>query len=193
MNWKNIFGKKKEEEKPYKYRGLLHLWEDDYLMMELIPGENQDFITKEINRINNFSNENFDGIGFTDITPISEKALKTINRKIPIKDIKDIFSKSKLDIVDEIVMQGEELLEKSKIPLAFGNKDFAIIIESKDALLENIWITGAVDTQGNLIEVKKCFLEFATKYNFIAVNWFLCRSYNLKIEKEIEDFLLYNE
>ena len=68
--------------KPYAYKDVLHLWEDDYLMIELLPYDNLQFIKSETNRINGFAQEHFDGTGFTDITPVAEKPVKTIDKLI---------------------------------------------------------------------------------------------------------------
>ena len=198
INWKRIFGSKKTMEnpnlkQPYEHHDALHLWEDDYLMMELLPTENLDFLKTETKRIGNFSNEHYDGSGFTEITAISEKPLKTIDRKIPIQNVVEIFSNIGFEKIEKIVNQGEGLLEPSKMPLCYGNKYFAIVLEQKDNYLEHIWITREFDTDLNFEKAKFGFMNFATQFDFIAVNWFLCSIYDLKSEKGIEDFLYYNE
>jgi hypothetical protein len=83
--------KKTKIEKPYPYKDVLHLWEDDYLMIELLPHENLDFIKAETNRIGDFAKEHFDGTGFTDITPIADKPIKTIEKLIDIAEVKSIM------------------------------------------------------------------------------------------------------
>jgi len=70
----------------YPYENILHLWEDDYLMLELLPFENLEFVKAETNRINNFAQDHFDNSGFTDITPIGDKPTKTIDRLIKIPE-----------------------------------------------------------------------------------------------------------
>jgi hypothetical protein len=59
MNFRKLFGleKKVADTDVYPYDGMLHLCEDDYLMLELLPKENLDFIKSETARINDFCRE----------------------------------------------------------------------------------------------------------------------------------------
>ncbi len=100
------FKKATNSDGPYPYKGILHLWEDDYLMLELLPNENLEFIKSETKRINNFGQENFDGNGFTDITTIPKKRAKTIEKLIDITEIENIILKSGLEKITQFHMQG---------------------------------------------------------------------------------------
>ena len=94
MNILKLLGlqKKTTSDKPYPYKDILHLWEDDYLMLELLSHDNFEFVKAETKRINDFGQEHFDGSGFTNIIPISEKPIKTIEKLIDIHEIENIMT-----------------------------------------------------------------------------------------------------
>ena len=54
--WNKIFGKKEKNVSIDKTQSEdpLHLWEDDYLMIELVSAKNKEFIEKETQRIDEF-------------------------------------------------------------------------------------------------------------------------------------------
>ncbi|WP_027419005.1 hypothetical protein [Crocinitomix catalasitica] len=51
INLRKLFGIKPKQKKPYEFADVLHMWEDDHLMIELFPKDNVEFIKKESNRI----------------------------------------------------------------------------------------------------------------------------------------------
>ena len=110
MNLGKIFGLQPKDKKPYEHADVLHMWEDDYLMIELLPKENLEFIKNETKRIDEFGKEHFDGAGFTDITVIGEKPTKTIDRQILISHVNQLFNKTDLQRIEKVVMQGGGIL-----------------------------------------------------------------------------------
>lgn len=173
----------------YPYKDILHLWEDDYLMLELLPNENLEFIKSETKRINNFGQENFDGNGFTDITPISEKPAKTIDKLIDITEIENIILKSGLEKITQFHMQGVGLLQGDKALLGFGTNKFAVMLDTEGRLLKNIWLTGSTRTEKESKILADTLLSIGQEYNFIAVNWFNGNFYNLVERQSVEEFI----
>jgi hypothetical protein len=92
LNLRKIIGLFLNEKRPFEQMEVLHMWEDGNLMIELLPKENLEFIVNETKRIEAFGKEHSVGIGFTDITIIGEKPVKTIDKRIPIKSRKNIQS-----------------------------------------------------------------------------------------------------
>ena len=184
--------KKTIESEPYPYKDILHLWEDDYLMLELLPHENLEFIKTETNRINDFAQEHFDGSGFTDITPIADKPIKTIEKLIDISEIETIMAKVGLEKVHQFHMQGVGLLQGDKAPLGFGINKFAIMCEKQTDLLENIWVTGHTNTEEEKEKLINALLSLGQTFNFIAVNWYQGNFYNLVERHSVEEFVKNN-
>ena len=191
MNLLKLLGlqKKKREKEPYPYQDILHLWEDDYLMLELLPIENIEFVKAETNRINDFSQEHFEGTGFTDITPIGEKPIKTIEKLIKIEEVENIITKAGLDKISQFHMQGVGLLQDDRAPLGFGTTKFALMCDKQKDLLKNIWLTGHKDTQEEKEKLVDTLLLFGQSFNFIAVNWYSGEYYNLVERYNVEDFV----
>lgn len=189
MNLRKLFGLQPKDKKPYEHVDVLHMWEDDYLMIELLPKENLEFIINETKRIDEFGKEHFDGTGFKEITVIGEKPVKTIDRQIPISHVGQIFSKTHLQRIEKVVMQGVGLLEGDKAPLGYGSNKFAIIIEGKTGVLENIWITGRTQTDEERQNLKQGLQEFGKQFDFIGVDWFKSEYNDLNDEKHIEEYI----
>tara|TARA_R110001592_G_scaffold332332_1_gene615656 strand:+ start:894 stop:1472 length:579 start_codon:yes stop_codon:yes gene_type:complete len=189
MNLRKLFGLQPKDKAPYEHADVLHMWEDDYLMIELLPKENLEFIKNETKRIDEFGKEHSDETGFTDITVIGEKPIKTFDKQIQISHVNQIFSKTDLQRIEKVVMQGGGLLEGDKAPLGYGSKKFAIIIEGKTDVLENIWITGRTDTDEERQSLKQGLKEFGKQFDFIGVDWFKSDYYDLNDEKKIEEYI----
>jgi hypothetical protein len=168
---------------------VLHLWEDDYLMIELLPFENLEFVKKETQRINNFGQEHFDGQSFTEITPIGEKPFNTIEKLIDISEIEDIIAKSGLEKISQFHMQDVGLLTGDKAPLGFGGKHFAIICDKQSRLLKHIWLTGHTKNDEERQKLITALKLIGSNYNFIGVDWFKCEYYNLVEDVSVKEFV----
>jgi hypothetical protein len=191
MNFLKFLGfqKKADKDKPYPYKDILHLWEDDYLMLELLPHDNLDFVIAETQRINNFGQEHFDGNGFTDITPISEKPVKTIEKLIDIAEVESLFIGAGLEKIGQFHMQGVGLIQGDKAPLGFGTNKFAIMCNKQNIFLKNIWVTGHTDTEEEKQKLIQALLLIGHSFNFIAINWYQGRYYNLIEKESVEEFV----
>ncbi len=189
MNLRKLFGLQPKDKPPYEHADVLHMWEDDYLMIELLPKGNLEFIKNETKRIDEFGQEHLQETGFTDITVIREKPIRTFDKQIPISQVDQIFSKSELQRIEKVVMQGVGILEGDKAPLGYGSNKFAIIIEGTSGVLENIWITGKTDTDEERQNLKQGLKEFGKQFEFIGVDWFKSEYYDLNDEKQIEEYI----
>ncbi|HYF29992.1 MAG TPA: hypothetical protein VD993_02630 [Chitinophagaceae bacterium] len=191
MNLRKLLGlqKKPNENQPYPYEGILHLWEDDYLMLELIAYENLEFVKAETIRINDFAQEHFDGTSFTDITPIGEKPIKTIEKLIDIADVENIMTKAGLEKVSQFHMQGVGLVQGGKAQLGFGTNKFAIMCDKQSNLLQNIWVTGHTSNEEEKQKLIDALLLFGCTFNFIAVNWYRGEYYHLVERSSVVEFV----
>jgi len=179
MKLRKLFQLQPRAKKAYDYTDILHLWEDDYLMIELLPKENAEC----------FDNENFIGTGFRDISMFGEKFVKTIDRKISTDQVDTLFRNTGLQRVNKVFKQGIGPLEGDKVPLGFGSCNIAVILESKSSLLENIWLTGGTATETEKQQLIQGFREFARQFGFIGVDWFASRHYDLNNQKQLEAFI----
>lgn len=191
MNILRFLGLKKKTstDKPYPYQDILHLWEDDYLMVELLPHENLDFVKAETQRINQVAQENFDGSGYTGISPIAEHPVKTIEKLIDCAEIERIVTQAGLEKIGVFHMQGVGLLRGEKAPLGFGTSRFALMCERKNNLVEHIWITGHTGTEEECQKLVQALLEIGQRFNFMAANWYKGEYYSLARKETVEEFV----
>lgn len=168
---------------------VLHLWEDDSLMIELLPQENIEFVKAETIRINDFGQEHFDGKGFSDITPIGEKPFKTAAKLIDISEITKIMVNVGLEKITRLWSQGVGYFESTEAPFAFGSSKIAIICETQNHLLTDIWITGHANTSDEQQALVNALLELGQTYNLIAVNWYSCEYFHLIERSSVEEFV----
>ena len=190
MNLLKFFGlQKNTKDKPYPYKDILHLWEDDYLMIELLPNDNLEFIKNETRRINNFGQEHFDGSGFSEIMPVKEKPVKTVEKLIDISEIEKLVTEAGLEKIYKFHMQGVGLLEGDKAPIGFGTNKFAIMCEKEGGLLKDIWLTGHTDNEEDKHKLINALALIGKTFNFIGVNWFKCEHYNLIEISSIKEFV----
>ncbi len=190
MNFRNLFGldKRVADSVAYDYDGILHLWEDDYLMLELLPKENLEFIKSETVRINDFGQGHFNGHGFTEITPIGEKPFKTVEKLIDISDVVEIISNVGLYKVVKFHIQGVGLLQGENVPLGFGTNTFAIMCERRNNLLTDIWITGRTVTKEEKDKLIDTLFQLGQAFNFIAVNWYSGEYFKMVERSSVEQF-----
>ncbi len=190
MNFLKLLGlQKMKKGHPNQDEDILHLWEDDYLMIELIPKENIDFVKNETKRINNFGEEHFDGTDFNNITQIGKKPIATIEKLIDIAELEEIMRQCGLDRVRKYYMQDIGLLEGDKAPLGFGTNSFAVIFENEGRLVKEIWITGQISNGKDHHKVANALLLLGKEYDLIAVNWFKCEYYDLIERISVEEFV----
>ena len=189
MSLRKLFGIKPKKKKPHQFVDVLHMWEDDYLMIELLPKDNFEFIIKESNRIHEFGKEHFDDYGFTNITEFGEIPTKTIDKKIDFKSVADIFEKNGMERIKEVVHQNIGYLSGEKVPFGFGSNNFALLLEEDNGRLKYIWTTGRIDNEVLEREFKNGLSEFVLTYDFMAIDWYKSKSYDLHSENGIEEFI----
>jgi hypothetical protein len=190
LNLRKLFRLQSKKNKSNEQMEVLYIREDDYLMIELVPKENFEFIINETKRIKEFGKEHSVGIGFTDITIIGDKPVKTIDKRIPVKKVGDIFIDSGLRRIQKVFMQDVGLLEDDKAPVGFGTDSFAVILESKTDILEDIWITGKTENENDRLNLKNGLLKFGRQFDFMGVDWFKSKFYDLSDEKQVEEYII---
>ncbi len=168
---------------------ILHIWEDNYLMIEFISNKNLNYLHKETKRISNCGADNFDGYGYTEITEINQKPQSTKSLLLEFQ----LFQSKLLELgiyeVKKFICQDVGIVFSSEKLKYFGNSDYAIGFDINKNKIENIWYNGFIKNELEREKVAK-FLKFiGDNYNFLAVNWFHCEVYDLKNSTEIQNFV----
>ena len=197
MNLKNLFKrfvspKKVKTEQWYDQIPEKHLlmWEDDYLMRVMLSKKNQTFFEKETKRIDEFGKEHTDGVGFSAVTVINDPTVETISLKIPLDEAANIFLSNDLARVRNIWIQGEGVIPLERLPIAFGDWNFAVVLERNNTLIEHIWFAGnftqAIPKQ-ELVKAIQCLSE---KYELGIVNWYTTSYSPCKDHDSTYEFLM---
>ncbi len=166
------------------------LWEDDYLMIEIMSNQNLEFAKNETARINNFGKEHFDGNGFTAVTEIRKKKKATKELNIETKRFTELFDKLKIEKYPKLFYQrgGEpKSIEDSKT-LVYGKSNTGVFIEQENGIIENIWFN--TYDWGNLQETKinLALKEIGDNFEMIMVDWFKGEIIDLKSQEEIDKY-----
>lgn len=191
--FKKLFGideQKKIEKKSFELDpDAFYLWEDNYLMLEILPKENLEFIKNETKRIDEFSKENYNGLGYNMVTPIGNSNLKTIEKLIDIDSVLSVIKETQLKRVDKIGMIDVGILEDNDRPYAFGNKKHALLFHEKSGLLNDIWLEGKIETEEEVQQLSYALFAIGKMFNFVAVNWYSSTYFDLSNKEEAEDFV----
>ena len=158
-------------------------------MIELVSAKNKEFLDKETARISEFGKENFDGVGFTDITVISDKPYELIEEQIQTTEIISIIENSELKRVTQINVQDKGLLNQDELTMVFGNNNYAIIIEDSKGLIKNAYWVGQIHDEKETIKMTNTIIKINQIKKLYAVDWFKSKSYDLSEQSEIESFL----
>ncbi len=175
--------------KSYPYSDILHLWEDDYAMIELVPSENLEFTIQEGQRINEFGEKHRDGLGFSDITEIAELKVKVLDRKLDFSKVLGIFQSTELPPITAVVYQNAGLKKSEDPPFGFGSQKFGILLEENDGHLNRIWLTGSTKNEEIKNLMKLGLHKFCKYFDFIAVNWYQGTVFDLREENQLQEFV----
>ncbi len=188
MNWEKLFRLFSKKEQAYEFANVLHLWDEDYLMIELVPKENLEFIKKEIIRTLIAGENNIQPSGFKEATVIGSRPVQTADRNLLKEEVGKCFEQSGFARIDQYIMEKVGLMKGDKIPLGFGTATLGVILEGSTNVLNDIWIAGRTDGKQDENRLIQGLLAFGKQYNFIGVNWFRGEYFNLANLAEVENF-----
>lgn len=171
----------------YSTPDILSVWEDDYLMVELLPVENLDFIREETRRVEDHAREHFDGNGYTAITALEEPRIPLVDRQILLEEALHLMSETGMKRLEQMYFEGVAL-ESKRMPICFGCGEYGLLFEHKEGILTHIWVAGHRFTTDKA-EFEEALRTISAKYRLLMVNWYLCRFYNLNNDSEMQQFL----
>ena len=167
------------------------LWEDDYLMIEIMSSQNLEYAQKETTRINKFGKEHSDGLGFSAITEIKKKKQETKDLKFKTQEFIKIFDELKIEKYPKLLYYGGGEPKEIKDPktLVYGKHKTAIFIEQENGIIENIWFNTYNWKDLPETNIKSALKEIGDRYDMIMVDFFKGEIINLRNQNEIEKYL----
>ncbi len=167
------------------------LWEDDYLMIEIMSSRNLEYAQKETNRIYQFGEEHSDGLGYSAITEIKKKQQETKDLKYETQDFIKIFDELKIEKYPKLLYYGGGEPKEIKAPktLVYGKYRTAIYIEQENGIIENIWFNTYNWEDIPKTKINLALKEIGNKFDMIMVDWFKGEIIDLRNQNEIERYL----
>ncbi|WP_405603863.1 hypothetical protein [Polaribacter sp. Asnod1-A03] len=154
------------------------LWEDDYLMVEIMSSKNIDFAKKQLGKI-------------TDSTEI--RKIETKELEISKTELIDLLKTAELQEYEKISYAGigePHVLEDPK-SRAFGSLISAIFFDGETDKVENIWLSSFNWPEINKTNIINGLNEIGKKYDMILVDNYPIQNkiVNLKDKIEVQNYL----
>jgi hypothetical protein len=193
---KNKTADNKAEIKGNVNADTIHLWEDDYCQVEILPRENLNYAKTQTKAIDQFSQEHKTEHGFTDIYVRQGNPHPTKSKLIKVSDLENVLTTSGQSRIKNINIQFQGLVDfDNGNTRAFGDKNFAVFYDFTDNLVDNIWITS------NGIQEKHASDRAATtmknlgdRFGFILVDWNSSEIIDLQDSEQVRNYFnAYNE
>ncbi len=161
-----------------KIPSTMVLWEEDYLMVEIMSSKNLDFAKKQIGEVTDSS----------EIIKIETKELG-----ISKTELTDLLINAEVNEYEKISYVGigePHVLENPK-SRAFGSLTSAIFFEGETDKVENIWLSSFNWPEINKTNIVNGLNEIGKKYDMILVDNYPIQNkiVNLKDKIEIQNYL----
>ncbi len=162
--------------------------EDDYRQKEIIPSENLNVVTNQIELIKKASKENFDGYGYKDLIIRKENSILLRDKNIKTRELDSILEK--LNIQKHTVVTtgyGQSYRVKSENTIGYGIGYSAIYYNFDNEYVTNIWFTHFGEFEKPiLVDVLN---EIGRRWNLSLVDWSREESVDLVNKDKVETYL----
>ena len=166
-----------QKSEPKEYSSML-LWEDDYLMAEVISSNNLNFAKKQIGEITNTS---------------ELKKIDTKELEISKTELSELLKNAKLNEYETISYPGigeTKILNNTKTR-AFGDLNSAIFFDGDTDKVEHIWLSSQDWEKVNNTNILNGLNAIGIKYNMILLDIYPIQNkiVDLKDKTKIQNYL----
>eukprot|EP01093_Parvamoeba_rugata_P007417 TRINITY_DN2194_c0_g2_i1.p1 TRINITY_DN2194_c0_g2~~TRINITY_DN2194_c0_g2_i1.p1 ORF type:complete len:200 (+),score=34.50 TRINITY_DN2194_c0_g2_i1:1437-2036(+) len=185
-----LFGISCSQKKSSDENSML-LWEDDYLMVEIMSSKNLEYALKETGRISEFAEKHSDGNGFSEITAIKQKPIETKQLEINEKEFVELLNSVGIEKYPKLTYAGigePQIIENSKTK-AFGSYSSAIFYDVENNKIEHIWFSTYDWKNIQKTKIADGLNAIGEKYDMIMVDFASEEVIDLKKKPEIEKYL----
>ncbi|WP_340067360.1 hypothetical protein [Ascidiimonas aurantiaca] len=148
----------------------LFFHEDDYLQVEIIPIDNLFDQSKNLSNLK----YDFEEHGFTNISSRGAKKNPTSSKKIYSSHLTEILERSAITGFNKVYTgYGSNSILKNGIK-AYGYKDYAILFDSLNGIVQNIWLVFSPKLEmplSSYSNLSNTLFEIGSKYNMILIDW----------------------
>lgn len=169
----------------------VYFHEDMFCQVEFFPAENLFYLQNENKKINDFADEHFDGLGYTDIYIRNEKPVAIFDKKIHVEKLNDLLIGLGLKRIDRVYYGYSSTKWISKNTTAYIFKTAKIFVDQKEMIVENFWIDGFRFHEDEMVKtkLKEVLFKIGCEYNVVINDCDLSLTIDLKNELEIEHYL----
>ena len=182
----------KKEENLEELNGA-YFHEDLFRQVEFIPRENINFIESENKKIDQFSKDNFDGNGFTDIyvREESENQITIIEKKINLVEIDKFLINLGMEKIENVYYLFGSTKIKCENTIAFKYKRAQIYLVYENEIVKDLFIDGFRfhKKEEDKEKLKIILNKIGMKFNLILNDWDLTEIIDLENQNEIEKYL----
>jgi hypothetical protein len=116
---------------------------------------------------------------------------ETIEAKIDLSFIVKTILAEGIKKVENIHFNKEISFENNTNVEAYGDKEFAIIIESEQGILSHLWIAGNTDKSKLRRKLQNVFINFGNKFDLFVIHRIMPRFFFLYGPDDVIEFIRY--
>jgi len=175
--------RQKDNDQPF-----LFFHEDDFRQIELIPKENFDQAKSQSNEILEFSEKNFDGIGYTNIYIRNDNNIHLQVRKISVEELDELLLKIGFYKVPKVITgYGQDYRVIASNTIGFGQDYAAIYYDFQENIVTNIWLTQPYNI--NMEKIISFLEEVGKKWDLLLADWEATEIIDLSDKEAIINYL----
>jgi len=171
----------------HKDENTYYFHEDYYCQIEFLPKESFDNVSKIAEEVTEFSEQRFDGNGWTGCYVRNEASFPTKDKKIPATDIADFLKQHDFWEYSKVTTGYSSQVIPCENTRAFKKHSIVICFDYEENFLKNIWLNSSPEQVDNSI-YKTFLLSIATKYNFLLADWWKSIVVDVSNPNEIEKY-----
>jgi hypothetical protein len=163
--------------------------EDDYCQIEILPASNWDYCVSQLQKIGRFSDDHFDGVGWTDMQLRGEGPQQMKSLNINARDLTSSLSQILVPF-DRVLTGYSSLREEAEDTMAFGSETSSIFFVEYDSndIVEAIWLDFGMVPQEDKQLALTALLHLGIMNELILVDWNLGKIIRLSDQDEIMSY-----
>jgi hypothetical protein len=166
------------------YEAYFH--EDDYCQIEILPASNWNYCVSQLQKIGRFSDNHFDGVGWTDMQLRGESPQQVKSLNINVKDL--VSSLRQILIPFDRVLTGySSHREEAEQIMAFGSETSSIVFVEYDSndIVQAIWLDFGIVSQEDKQLALTALQHLGRMSELILVDWNLGKIIKLSEHEEL--------
>ena len=164
--------------------------EDFYCQLEFLPKEGFDNVSKVAEEVTEFSEQHFDGNGWTECYVRNEASVPTKDKRIQVTDVVDFLKEHEFGEYSKVTTgygQYEILCDKTR---AFKRHSIVICFDYEDGILKNIWLNTSPQAVDNPT-YKAFLLSIGNRYNLLLADWWKSIVVDISSANEIDKYFQF--